>query len=67
MAVFSMYAVKERTEIVDEMEDHTEDSLREIRMLAEAGRKLLDAYILAGDRIKEDWNMKVQWCMPMNS
>ena len=57
MAVFSMYAVKERTEIVDEMEDHTEDSLREIRMLAEAGRKLLDAYILAGDRIKEDWNM----------
>lgn len=57
MALFSMYAVKERTEIVDEMEDHTEDSLREIRMLAEAGRKLLDAYILAGDRIKEDWNM----------
>ena len=56
MALFSMYAVKERTEIVDEMVDHTEDSFQEIRMLAETGRKILDAYILAGDRLKEDWN-----------
>ena len=56
MAIFDMYAAKERTDVIDSMSDNNTDDADQISMLADAGRKMLDAYILAGDKIKEDWN-----------
>lgn len=56
MAIFEMYAAKERTDVIDSMSDNNTDDAYQISMLADAGRKMLDAYILAGDKIKEDWN-----------
>lgn len=53
MALLNQYAVRERTEIIDRMNEATPSD--EIRMLAETGRNLLDAYVLAGNRLKEDW------------
>lgn len=56
MAIFDMYAAKERTNVIDSMSGNNTDDSDQISMLADAGRKMLDAYILAGDKIKEDWN-----------
>ena len=55
MALFDMYATEEKTNIIDNMTDDN-DATQQIHMLVESGKKMLDAYILAGEKIKEDWN-----------
>lgn len=55
MALFDMYATEEKTNIIDNMIDDN-DATQQIHMLVESGKKMLDAYILAGEKIKEDWN-----------
>ena len=42
--------------VLDDMpDDDCDDVTQQISMLADAGRKMLDAYILAGEKIKENW------------
>ena len=55
MALFDMYATEEKTNIIDNMTDDN-DATQQMHMLVESGKKMLDAYILAGEKIKEDWN-----------
>lgn len=56
MALFGMYAAEERMAVLDDMpDDDCDDVTQQISMLADAGRKMLDAYILAGEKIKENW------------
>lgn len=55
MALFDMYATEEKTNIIDNMIDDN-DATQQIHMIVESGKKMLDAYILAGEKIKEDWN-----------
>lgn len=55
MSIFALYAAKEKIEALDNMSNRNMDFIHEIRNLADTGKKMLDAYILAGERIKEDW------------
>lgn len=55
MAMFELYAEEERTKVIDDMQTENGDFAHEIRNLAGTGRKMLDAYMLAGERIKKDW------------
>lgn len=55
MSMFVLYATEERTKVIDNMSSGSSDFTHEIHNLADAGRKMLDAYILAGDKIKKDW------------
>lgn len=55
MAIFEMYAAKEKADVLDSTDDETGDAAQQIRILTESGRKMLDAYIIAGEKIKKDW------------
>lgn len=55
MTMFTLYGEAERTRVIDDMSNENIDFVHAIRNLAHAGRKMLDAYMLAGERIKSDW------------
>ena len=59
MALISQYAVRERTDVIDGMEASVNNQKQEISMLVETGRRLLDAYVLAGNKLKEEWKNTV--------
>lgn len=58
MALISQYAVRERTDVIDGMEASVNNQKQEINMLVETGRRLLDAYVLAGNKLKEEWKKR---------
>lgn len=55
ISIFELYSSKERMDVVEQMMENKGDSAYEIHNVAESGRKMIDAYIVAGERIKEEW------------
>lgn len=60
MDLINQCAVQERTAVIDGMESCMNNPEQEISMLVETGRKLLDAYMLAGNKLKAEWKKAIR-------
>lgn len=60
MELFRMYVSNENFEMRRELQEHKELIIDEINRIADAGIRMIDAYIKAGEKLKLDWNKALE-------